>query len=542
MGRPQLYSPRQPDSPSRQLILELAKDLEQVRLHNNELKKVRAYERKSFYEKLDRLDREKEEVHNAALTAAAAKRDALRLEAEETLQLHLRAEQEERRRKEELEKQRREKIEREKAERERWEREEAVRVEALKRAEEEEKRRKAEEAEKALKAAKEAKAQQERERVVQEQKKKEEAAQELARTKAAENKQIQQQQQEEEADQASAATKALGAAHRTPQQIAEHQRYLELHQHLKKFRQYMVGETKKNPILKQHMGDMRRTIKKCVGQLVVDDKVANRTPTNEITTVLKKALILTEPSVDIRQFLAFPPQQLNAGTNEAETKAPALLLYLLNIFSKAIIAQLIAEAGITPKYAEPLGVLTAQIFSMEAFTYNGISMIDLLLAKYHAICPVLWGFYGNEATSDGKLAVGWWRERDGESPGRFVSPQTHEERMIGLGAGFAAISLRNFSKTTRKNPVPNTHFWSACANILNVPAGEVQDTHLLVLSALLRHSAVRIVGFWGDLGLALLRRAVVEFPAGLGERKKGAARAGVEILRDLFVRERCILL
>lgn len=113
--------------------------------------------------------------------------------------------------------------------------------------------------------------------------------------------------------------------------------------------------------------------------------------------------------------------------------------------------------------------------------------------------------------------------------------------MIGLGAGFAAISLRNFSKTTRKNPVPNTYFWRACANILNVPPGEVQDTHLLVLSALLRHSAPRIVGFWGDVGLALLRRAVVEFPAALRARKS-AARASVEILRDVFVREKCMLL
>lgn len=176
---------------------------------------------------------------------------------------------------------------------------------------------------------------------------------------------------------------------------------------------------------------------------------------------------------------------------------------------------------------------------MESFTYSGISMIDVLLAKYHAICPVLWGFYGNEATDVGKEAIGWWRERDDSR--RFIPPQTHEERMIGLGAGFAAISLRNFSKTTRKNPMPNTHFWRACANILNVPPGEVQDTHLLVLSALLRHSALRIVGFWGDVGLALLRAAVVEFPAGLGERKS-AARASVEILRDVFVREKCILL
>ncbi|PGH07710.1 hypothetical protein AJ79_06187 [Helicocarpus griseus UAMH5409] len=544
MGRPQLYSPRQPDSPSKQLMLELARDLEQVRLHNTELKKVRAYERRSFYEKLDRLDQEKEEVHNAALTAAAAKRDALRLEAERTLQHHLLVEEEERNRKAELERQRKEKAEREKAERERREREEAARVEAEKRAQEEEKRRKAEEAEMARRAEEEEKAKQERERAAREQKQKERqrVEQEEAKAKAAaeEKRKQAEQAQAPSATTTTASSEISGAAHRTPQQIAEHQRYLELHQHLKKFRKYMVAETKTNPILKQHMGDMRRTIKKCVGQLVADDKVANRTPTNQITTVLKQALTLSEPSVDIRQFLAFPPTQLTTAP-ESQTKAPALLIYLLNIFSKAIIAQLIAEAGITPKYAEPLGVLTAQIFSMDAFLYNGISLIDILFAKYHALCPVLWGFYGNEQTASGKITIGWWRDEAGNN-GKFVSPQTHEERMIGLGAGFAAISLRNFSKTPRRNPVPNTHFWRAVATIVNTPAQEVQDTHFIVLSALLRHSAPRIVGFWGDAGLALLRRAIVEFPAATGEGRKGAARATVEILREVFVRERCILL
>ncbi|ODH34618.1 hypothetical protein ACO22_03080 [Paracoccidioides brasiliensis] len=545
MGRPQLYSPRQPDSPSRQLILELAKDLEQVRLHNNELKKVRAYERKSFYEKLDRLEKEKEEVHNAALTAAAAKRDAMRLEAEEILQLHL---EEEQKRKEEVEKLWREKLERESVEKARREREEAARLEAVKRAQEEERRRKFEEAEKAKKAQEEENAL--RDKVVQEQKKKEEEEERqrkeqgnAAKLQAVEDKKDKDKLQQ--SGQTEMTVKVLGASHRTPQQIAEHQRYLELHQHLKKFRKYMIAETKTNPVLKQHMGDMRRTIKKCVGQLVTDDKIANRTPTNEISTILKMSLTIPSPPVDAHQFLAFPPTNLTT-LPESETKLPALLIYLLNIFSKAIVAQLIAEAGITPKYAEPLGVLTAQIFSMDPFSFKGISMIDILLAKYHAVCPVLWGFYGNEATDAGKVAVGWWREEPsgigtGGGAGKFVTPQTHEERMIGLGAGFAAISLRNFSKTARKNPVPNTCFWRVCANILNVPASEVQDTHLLVLGALLRYSAVRVVGFWGDVGLALLRKAVVEFPAGLGGRK-GPARAGVEILRDIFVRERCILL
>ncbi|EAS31498.3 RNA export mediator Gle1 [Coccidioides immitis RS] len=516
------------DSPSKQLMQDLIRDLEQVRLHNSELKRVKQYERRSFYERLDQIDREREEVHNAALSAAAAKRDQLRREAEETLHQHLRAAEEERRRKEEEERRRKEKIEREKAEKERREREEAARREAERKAREEQRRRQAEETERIRKAKEEAEKKareerEERERLEQEKKKQEE-----------ERLKVQKEQEKKVAEQKRPEIREfLGETRRTPQEVTEHKRYLELHKHLKQFRKYMVDETKKNPVLKQHMGDMRRTIKKCVGQLLTNDTAANRTPTNEIVTILKKASALQEPSIDIRQFIAFPPPHV---VNE-ESKVPALLIYLLNIFAKAIIAQLVAEAGVTPKCAGPLGVLTAQVFSMDAFVYKGCSMIDILLAKYHVVCPVLWGFYGSESTQTGKTALGWWRD---EPDGPFVSRQVHEERMIGLGAGFAAISLRDFSKTSRQNPLPNTHFWKALSIIVNVPPEEIQDTHLTVLGAMLKFSAQRVVGFWGDLGLLALRHAIVTFPSSLS--KKSSARSSVEILRDLYAREHCILI
>lgn len=174
---------------------------------------------------------------------------------------------------------------------------------------------------------------------------------------------------------------------------------------------------------------------------------------------------------------------------------------------------------------------------MDSFVYKGTSMIDILLAKYHVLCPVLWGFYGSESNDAGKVALGWWRE---EPNGPFVSRQVHEERMIGLGAGFAAIGLRDFSKTTRQNPLPNTHYWKALAMIVNVPAAEVQDTHLTVLGAMLQFSAPRAVGFWGDLGLLALRHAIVTFPATLP--RTSSARSSVEILRDLYARDHHILI
>lgn len=544
MARTSFTSPRQPDSPSRQLILDLAKDLEQVRIHSFERKRVKAYERKSFYEDLDRKDREYEKKHNLALDAAAAKHDTLRREAEETLQTHLRAVEEEQRRQEEVEYIKIQRLKHEKAEKDKRNREEAAKVEAERRVRVEAEKQKAEEVKQAQKAAAESKRKDE-ERSTLEKKRREEDAQRAKEEEA--------QRKAETTNKEAIRTKAFGYNHRTPEEVEEHERYVQLHRHLKEFRKFMDEQAKLNPILKQNMGDMRRTIKKCAGQLLLDDKKANRKPVCllvffyscifadvtmqciEVVDILRVSLTFQEPSVDIRQFIAFPPQQIASSGN---ANVPALFVYLFNMLSKAIVSQLVAEAGVTPRSAEPLGVWAAQIYSTDDLIYNGCTMIDMLLAKFHVVCPILWGFYGDENTVTGKDSIGWWREERPNGP--FIPQQIHEERMIGLSSGFAALSLRNFTKTHRKNPLPNTAFWAALAHVLNVPPNEVQETHLYVLSSLLRYSVPRIVGFWADAGLAILRRAIVDFPASLAN--KTAGRATVELLRLILADEVGIIL
>ena len=252
------------DSPSRQLIRELTKEMEQVKLFNRELKLVRAYEQKAYYENLDRIDKEREAVHYAALEEAHAKHEAIRKEAEEVLAAHLREEEEKRIRIQEEERKKRE--EEERRERERREREEAER----KMREEEERRVAAQE-----KAKEEERVRKENERAAAEQKRREEEkkkAEEIEakrRAEEAEKKKFEQQT-------------FMGADRRTPQEIVEHQRYIEIHKRLKEFRKWMEDQTKTNPTLKQHMGDMRRTIKKCIGQLLHEGKGVNRKPVSYI--------------------------------------------------------------------------------------------------------------------------------------------------------------------------------------------------------------------------------------------------------------------
>lgn len=268
MGR-QVNYPPQLDSPSKQLMLDLVKDLEELRLHNSELKKVKAYERRSFYETLDRIDHEREIQHNAAIDRVAALQGQRREEAEETLRDHLRAEQEERRRKEEEARREKERLEREKAEILRCEQEEAARKEAERKAQEEAKKRAAEEAEMARKTAQEEQEQKQREQQ-EEEKRKHEAEAKKAEQDAAQHQENAQRQKQAEKQ------KQMGGGRQTAEENKAQLRYVELHQHLKSFRQYLKEQAKASPAVKQCMGDMRRSIKKSVGQLR-EGKGANKT-------------------------------------------------------------------------------------------------------------------------------------------------------------------------------------------------------------------------------------------------------------------------
>jgi nucleoporin GLE1 len=258
------------DSPSKQLFLDLAKDLEAIHLHSEELKKVDDYNIRAFQEHQDELDRKYQEMCYSAIDAATAVYDQHRAEAEAVLQDHLREEEEERRRQEaeaelraieELLEREAEEEARQKAEQKAREEEARKKAEEEKKKAEEEKKkaeegkRKAEEAAKARKAEEEEKARHERERLEEEERQR----------KAAHGA----TQQKVEKDQAEIIhkLKQLGAAHRTQAEINEQGRYLQVHHILKGLRRVLTQKAQTDPNLKETMGDLRRSIVKCIGQL-----------------------------------------------------------------------------------------------------------------------------------------------------------------------------------------------------------------------------------------------------------------------------------
>lgn len=241
---------------------------------------------------------------------------------------------------------------------------------------------------------------------------------------------------------------------------------------------------------------------------------------------MRESLQVQAPKVEVTLFLANPPNPLPSS----DSNLPSVLLYLLNIFAKAVVAQFIDEAGVSPRTADPIGIIGSHIFSLKDFQWQGISLIDILIAKMHVVCPVLFGIYGDESTIEGKLRLSWGRE---DKDGPYISEQRHNERMTGLGAGFASLALRNYEKSKLDNPYPNINYWRSLACITNVPSAEVTTTHCIVLKAMIENYEQRFLEFFGDAGLAALKVSLVEFPKRAARQNIAAkALAGLaDILR-----------
>ena len=244
----------------------------------------------------------------------------------------------------------------------------------------------------------------------------------------------------------------------------------------------------------------------------------------EVVRTLQEAQKFAEPSIDVSSYII-------SGENDGSPiPMSGPLVYLLSILSKGVISQLIKEVSSSVSLAEPVGIVAVTIFSQAMFKARGtISLIDILLAKFHVCCPILWGIYGSERTAQGRARLGWWKADDS-----WIPEQRHSERMAGLGAGYAAISLRDFRNSRNDNPYPPSNYWKTISYLVNTPRAEIQPTHFYVLKALIDGYIPRFVDFYGHAGLVALRRALVEFPA---QAAKSPARDAVMVMPELIQKD-----
>lgn len=157
-------------------------------------------------------------------------------------------------------------------------------------------------------------------------------------------------------------------------------------------------------------------------------------------------------------------------------------------------------------------------------------MVDILMAKFRVVCPVVFGYRGSEKTEQGRTRLGWRREGSG-----WIAEQQHIDRMMGLGVGYASIALRDFSKSQNANPWPPSRYWTAMANIVNTPPAEISNTQCVVLRSMVELYEDKFLNFYGSAGVAALRKALVEFPAKAQVETPGVA--GLKVLAQIFKRD-----
>ncbi|KAI1470007.1 GLE1-domain-containing protein [Daldinia caldariorum] len=320
------------------------------------------------------------------------------------------------------------------------------------------------------------------------------------------------------------------AAPGTPLVSTEIDRYVEIHRNLKKLRSSLLQQSKMSPTLKKRMGDMRRELRKNMGQLV-GEKGGNKKQIAAIQALLDESLNGSVPSelVDPSDYITDKREPVG-GALHNEPHLPSLFLYLLNHFSKAVINQFINECGAQPKTADPIGVIVAMIFSKDVYLWRGKTLIDILMAKLRVVCPVLFGYRGSEKTENGRLRLGWKKTGAGWAP-----EQQHSDRMKGLGAGYAAIALRNFSNSKNTNPWPPSKYWASMAQIVNTPPAEISNTQCIVLRAMIESSEEKFIQFYGNAAIAALRKALVEFPEKAVDKTPGVS--GLQVLAQILKRD-----
>jgi nucleoporin GLE1 len=209
--------------------------------------------------------------------------------------------------------------------------------------------------------------------------------------------------------------------------------------------------------------------------------------------------------VDPSSLVVTVPEPVEGAVNNG-AQLPSLFLYLLNMFSKAVISQLINAAASPGKLADPLGLITMQVFCRTAFLWRGQKLIDILLAKYRVLCPILFGVCGSDKTEEGRARIGWRRVN-----GQWAMEQDHFCQMAGLGGGWASMSLRNFKHSI--SPLPPSNYWQTMGSIVGTAPSDRTSSHYVVLKAMIENFEEKFLVMYGNAAKAALKVALIEFPS-----------------------------
>ncbi|OAK98818.1 hypothetical protein IQ06DRAFT_295157 [Phaeosphaeriaceae sp. SRC1lsM3a] len=295
-----------------------------------------------------------------------------------------------------------------------------------------------------------------------------------------------------------------------------HAKYLALHARMKEFRVAFANEHKqKSSPLKAAVGDTRRNIRLRLGQINTDRKDSVAAIKRLREDSFNIALNTPGPMIDIRPYII--SQDIPQLANEAEAAYPAFLLYMWICFEKFVLKQFEKEAASSDgRTIQEIGLIAASLLADQRYMWKGIPLTDIVLAKLHRICPILFGIRGTMNTVQGRVRLGWL-PIDKATP----SEEQYGQRMRGLGAGYAALSLRSFN--AKAPAVPMSEYWRAVVSICNTPNDSLWPGHFALLYGLIRDYYKKFLTFYGAPARGVLRRATIDLPARAPPRCKDSA-------------------
>lgn len=484
-----------------------------------------------FNERLDQAAAERARLHEEQLAKAAQEHQKVQEGAKLEIQRIVLEQEQERLRREEAQHQEIERLNQEKLRREAES--QRQKLEASRR--EEEAARQAAERQKQIQEA-DARVRAQKEQQEEATRRQKEEAEKKAREAALAAQQAQRQQQPPPAaavittpvpSTAATTTRPVASTSAPAPGVEElHAKYLELHARMKTFRTEFVNKHKQmGDPLKGPVGDTRRNMRKRLGQVTTERKDSQAAIGRLRAECFDKALQAPGPFIDIRPYIV--SHQIPPLANEADAQYPALLLYAWICFEKSVIQQWNQEAASEDHtIIQELGLIAASLYSDPKYQWKGVvPLTDTLLAKLHRVCPMMFGISGNMTTKLGLARLGL--DKYG---GSDTNLNSYLQMTTGVGAGYAALSLRQFSG---KNPaVPMADYWRAIASICNTPSEALYPGHFMCLKGLLRDFIKKFLAFYGAPAMAVVRRATRSLPDRAPKERPGMKDAA-DIVRTM---------
>lgn len=396
----------------------------------------------------------KKQQEDEEVSKLEAKLSNLWSERQERLQKHLQVikdrEDAERRRLEELERQRKMK---EEEERQRKIKEEEERIRLEKEKAEAEARRKAEE-------------EAERKRQEEERKRQEEekaAAEKAAAEKAAAEAEEARKKAEEEAKQEAERKKTSAAAFTSWRDVDKE--FLQHKQTITDIKANILAPVTNTKELKSFCFQTKRKIKPKLGQLT-DSQTQLVKLYNEIAAIIEECKAANE----------------------------LVFLWILNFFSKSVVAQAETETIVSIQSALPLGKLAVMLMLRFEPLYK------LLLARFVKKCPFVIGYSCAIDTEEGRLRMGW--KRSGE---KWEDPSAYAERLSGICAVWAVMTISQVETNGQPHPYPIANSWRFLARMANTNAEILSNAHYSVVANWWDVASATFAKAYGKQGRKLLQ-------------------------------------